>query len=240
MSDFAQDSDHTAKHSRPKRRRLAPAALIAGVAASAAIALSMTGALGAFTAQITNSANSAATGTLTMQETGLNSAGTSVNCSSTDGGSVSTNTATCSTISKYGYSTTMVPGTAVNTTISIKNTGTVTANTFTLTPQTCSQSNSGLANGTATDLCAKMTVTVSESVTLAGGSAVPVTPAPISTRTLAAFGPTPAVALPFGALPAGATATFVFSVNLPSQGNTMDNTYQGLAASQQMIWNFAS
>ena len=225
MSDFPQDTAPPAKHRFLGRRRFAPAALAAGVAASAAVALSMTGALGAFTAQITNSTNTAATGTLTMQETGGSST-----CNSTDGSgnNVSTNTYSCTTINKYGGSTTMIPGTPVATTITIKNTGTVAANTFTLTPNACTPGTNGSVNGSATDICSTMTVGVSETV---GGA----TTTPVATKTLTAFNTAGAVTLP--ALAAGTVATFTFTVTLPLASG---NTYQGLSVSQPLVWQFSS
>ena len=106
-----------------KRIRFAPVALLAGIFAAVLLSLSLTGTLSGFAASITNSSNTAASGTLIMQEQNANA---SVTCLSTDGGSVSTNAATCSTINKFGGSTTMTPGNTVNTPITIKNTGTVT------------------------------------------------------------------------------------------------------------------
>jgi hypothetical protein len=226
MSDFAQNSAQPAKHKRAGRRRLAPAALMAGVAASAAVALSMTGALGAFTAQITNSNDTAATGTLTMQEVGG-----AATCNSTDGtgNNVSTNTYSCTSINKYGGSTTMIPGTPVATTITIKNTGSVAANTFTLTPAACTPSLNGAVNGSAqSTICNTMTVAVSETL---GG----VVSNPVAAKTLTAFNTAGAVSV--GPLAAGATASFTFTVLLPS---TADNTFQGLGVSQNLVWNFTS
>jgi hypothetical protein len=224
-----------AKHRRRvlPRRRFAPVALVAGVAASGAIALSMNGTLAGFVAQITNSTNTAGTGYIAMQE--ANAAGTTT-CNSNGTGTsagITSNVATCSTINKYGGSTTMVPGVAVATTITIKNTGTVAANTFTLAPGTCTQSNNGSSNnGSATDICSKMTVAVTQD-----GSAVSAasgTLAGIAGKTVTLTGP----------IAAGSSSTFVFTVTLPTQNTvgapTADNAYQGLAVSQPLVWSFTS
>ena len=206
-----------------KRIRFAPIALATGVLAAVLLSLTMTGTLSGFAAQITNSTNTAATGALTMQE---QNAGATVTCSSTDGGTVSTNTATCSTINKFGGSTTMIPGQTVTTSVTIKNTGTVAANTFTLTPgSTCAQSNSGSANGTATDLCSKLSVVITNTTASAT----------VYSGTLTALAGASAYTLP--AVAAGGTTTFSFAVTLAS---TAGNTYQGLQASLPLVWNYAS
>lgn len=207
-----------------KRIRFAPVALLAGIFAAVLLSLSLTGTLSGFAASITNSSNTAASGTLIMQE---QNAGATVTCLSTDGGSVSTNAATCSTINKFGGSSTMTPGNTVNTAISIKNTGTANAATFTLTPgATCTQSANGTINGTATDLCAKMNLVITSGATT------------VFNGTLASFKGAAASAITMPAAPAaGASVPFNFAVTLdPSAGNT----YQGLAASVPMTWTFTA
>ncbi|ROQ39541.1 hypothetical protein EDF46_1173 [Frondihabitans sp. PhB188] len=211
---------HAAK---AKRLRFAPLAIATGVLGAVLLSVSMSGTLSGFVASIQNSTNTTATGALTMQE---QNSGATVTCSSTDGGTVSTNTATCATINKFGGSTTMIPGQTVTTPITIKNTGTVTANTFTLTPgSSCTQSNNGSLNGTATDLCSKLTVVVTNTTTSAT----------VFSGTLTALAAGGAIALPTQA--AGATTGFSFAVTLPS---TAGNTYQGLAASLPLTWTYSS
>ncbi|WP_144760899.1 hypothetical protein [Curtobacterium sp. 9128] len=207
-----------------KRLRFAPVALIAGIFAAVLLSLSLTGTLSGFAASITNSSNTAASGTLVMQEQNANA---SVTCLSTDGGSVSTNSATCSTINKFGGSTTMTPGVTVNTPITIKNTGTSAASTFTLTPgATCTQSANGTQNGTATDLCSKMNLVITSGSTT------------VFSGTLASFKGAAASAFTMPAAPAaGASVPFNFAVTLDSSAG---NTYQGLAASVPMTWTFTA
>ena len=177
-----------------------------------------------FVASITNSNNTAATGALVMQE---QNSGATVTCLSTDGGSVSTNAATCATINKFGGSTTMTPGNTVTTPITIKNIGTVAATTFTLTPgATCTQSNSGAQNGTATDLCAKLNVVISSGATT------------VFSGTLATLAGAAPAAFTMPAAPAaGVTVPFSFAVTLAP---TAGNTYQGLQASLPLTWTFSS
>ncbi|MGI3779711.1 MAG: hypothetical protein ACRYG2_02950 [Janthinobacterium lividum] len=209
------------------RRRLSLAAILTGLVGVAILALSMTSSLAAFTASITNSINTAAAGTVIMQE--QNAAGT-VTCNSTDGtgNNVTANTFTCATINKYGGSTTMVPGQTVSTTVTIKNTGTSPVAGFTLAPGACTQS--GNVTGSATDACAKFGLVISQTV---GGTTTTITPAGSTLTSLASGG-----ALTLTApVAAGTTITYKFDVTLAA---TAGNTYQGLAASQPLTWTFTS
>ncbi|RKR72928.1 hypothetical protein [Frondihabitans australicus] len=208
---------------KAKRLRFAPLAIATGVLGAVLLSVSMSGTLSGFVASITNSSNTAASGALVMQE--QNAAGT-VSCNSTDGtGGISTNSYSCATINKYGGSTTMIPGQTVTTSIKINNTGTVTANTFTLTGGACTQGTNGALNGTATDLCSQMTVAITNTTTSSS----------VFTGTLAAFAAKGAISLPVQA--AGASTTFSIAVTLPSSAG---NTYQGLSASQPMTWTYNS
>ncbi len=203
------------------RRRRGIALVTGGVVASAALALSMTGTMSAFVASITNSTNTAATGALVMEE--KNGDG-SVTCTSTDGGGLGVNQATCSTINKFGGSTTMSPGRPVTSNVTLKNTGTMAASTFSLTPGTCTQSANGVPAGTATDLCSKLNVKVtSDSSTVFEGTLA----------ALEAGGPI-SLAAPVNA---GTSVPFTFDVTLDSGA---DNTYQGLLASMPLTWTFTA
>ena len=206
------------------RGRLVPATVVSSVVASALAVLTLSGSLSGFAASITNSTNTAGTGTLVMQES--NATGT-VTCTS-DSGGVSTNTATCAGINKFGGSTTMVPGTPIATTVDISNVGTVPANTFTLAPGgSCTQSDNGSVNGAATDLCSQMTVSIT----------VGTSTTPVFSGTLAALAAlsTP-ITLPTP-VAAGAKVPVTFTVELPSSAG---NSYQGLQASLPLTWTFDS
>ncbi|GAB2935040.1 hypothetical protein GCM10027047_34370 [Rhodococcus aerolatus] len=218
----------------PRRRRFAPVALIAGVAATGALALATTGTLSAFTAQIQNTVDTAASGTLTMQEIG-----STATCNSTDAGtgtpanSINTNTATCATINKYGGSTTLVPGGAASTTtVTLKNTGTVAANSFTMAYGSCANTANVVGSPAAPtgsgNLCDQLTIAVTTGA--APGTAV--TAASGTATSLA--GKT--VTLPAPVAP-GASVVFNFSVSLPLAA---DNTYQNRAASQPITWTFTA
>lgn len=207
-----------------RRRRLSLPVLLAGGVASLILALGLSPTISAFTAQIKNTVDTAGTGTLIMQETNADG---SVVCTSTDGGSVSTNTATCATINKYGGTLTMVPGQTVSTDVKIKNTGTADASAFTLTPGTCSQSANGTPNGSATNLCSTMTLVVtSGSTTVYSGTLQGFSSA---VNLLTALGLT--------SIPSGTTVPFTFAVTVPS---TAGNNYAGLQVSQPLTWDFSS
>ncbi|PZE24755.1 hypothetical protein [Curtobacterium sp. MCBD17_028] len=207
----------------PKRVRFTWFAIGTGVLAAVLLAFSMSGTLSGFVASITNSGDTAVTGTLVMQEstTGANAA----TCTSTDGGSVSTNTATCTSIDQFGGAA-MVPGDTVTTAMTITNTGSAAARTFTLTPGSCGQLANGSVNGTANDLCSQMTVVVKN--TTANTT--------VFSGTLAALGST---TTPFSlpAVPGGSSTAFSFAVSLPS---TLGNSYQGLQATVPLTWSYAS
>lgn len=205
---------------RVKRFHLAPVVVAGGIVASALLTMSTTGTLAGFTAAITNSSNTAGNGSLVMQE--QNSSAT-VTCTSTDSTTLSVNSATCSTINKFGGSNTMVPGSSVATTIAIKNTGTSAASSFTLTPGSCTQTNNQSSYGTATDLCSK------EALTIVSGSTT------IFSGTLASLASGGVIALTAPA--AGVSTNFTFTVTMNSSAG---NTYQALTASLPLTWTFNS
>ena len=216
----------------PRGRRLSVLLVAAGVAGAAVLSLSMTNTFSAFTAAITNSVNTAASGTIILQEINTGTGGAT--CNSTDNTTISVNAATCATINKYGGSTVMVPTNAGGTTsvsttnVTFKNTGTGTGQSFVLTPGACTQSVNGTPTGTATDFCTKLDVVVKSGATV------------IYTGTAAGLAAGGAINL--GALasvpaPGGAVVPFTFTVTVD---NTAGNTYQNLAASQPLVWTLSS
>lgn len=227
MTAHLPDPANPTTRDRRRRRRFTPLALVTGALGAIVLALSMNSSLAAFTASITNSINTAGAGTLIMQE--QNAAGT-VTCLSTDGtgNNVTGNAATCSTINKYGGNTTMAPGQTVSTTVTIKNTGTDAANTFTLAPGACTQS--GNTTGSATDLCAKLGIVITQTV---AGTTTTVTPASSTLASLATGGPLTLTS----PVAAGATISYTFAVTLAASAG---NTYQGLSSSQPLVWTFTS
>jgi hypothetical protein len=208
--------------------------LIAAAAGTALVAGSSVAVISGFTASITNSVDTLGSGALIMTE----SSGGNTCVSS--GSVVTSNTATCSTINKYGASTTAVPGSAYSTPVTITNTGTAPANAFTLTAGSCTQSSNGSFNGTDSAFCGKVDVTIQESGKTAcvyPASTTAACPAtPTSAGTLAALGGSSPTLNPLS-VAAGASRTFVISVMLDS---TATNADQGLLASQPLTWSFSS
>lgn len=202
------------------------ALVVTGAIASLLIGFTLTPAFAGIVASIQNSTNTATTGTLTMKET-LN--GTTTVCNSTDGSGSTTNSATCSTINKYGGAS-LVPGAAATgTTIAIQNTGTIKATAFSLTPGTCSQSTVGSTSGNATDLCAKVNVTIkSGSTTIFTGTAASLQ-AGGQIDLLAKLGKT--------GINANESVPFTVSVQLDNSATT---AYQGLQLSQPLTWTFSA
>ena len=220
-----------------RRRRFAPLMIIAGLASALVLSLAMTGTLSAFVATILNSQNTAATGTVILKEVGGSNT-----CTSTDLTNISTDSATCSTINKYGGSTTMVPSASnttptntVTTTVNMSNTGTAAASSFTLGFGVCTQGNNGTTNGSATDFCSKLHVKIVSGTTtvLADTTAAALAGAATGTQ----IGTT--VTIPAALIPApGAAAVpFTFTVFVDSGAG---NTYQGLSASQPITWTLSS
>jgi len=216
---------NTNQISKSGRRGFAVSVIAAGAISSALLAFSMTPTFSALAASIQNTVNTAGSGTLTMQEadsTGL------VLCNSTDGGSVSTNSATCATINNYGGNLNMVPGQTVTTTVTVKNTGTVPASAFSLAGGTCVQANNGSVNGTATDMCAKIQLLVkSGTTTIYTGTATGFATANLNINSLIA---SPSVA-------PGTSVPLSFAVTLDSAAG---NTYQGLKVTQPMTLTFGA
>jgi len=220
------------------RRRFAAVptgALIAAGVGSVLIAGSSVAVISGFTASITNSVNTVGSGSLIMTET--SGAFTCVS----SGSVVTSNTATCSTINKYGGSTSAVPGTAISTTVTIADSGSLAANTFTLTAGSCTQSNNGSFNGTDASFCGKVDVTIQESGKTAcvfPASATTACPAtPTSAGTLAGLAGSSPTLTP-STVAAGASRTFVITVML--DGSAATNADQGLLASQPLTWAFSS
>lgn len=202
-----------------RRFAVVPTVLAAGVLGAALLAGSTTGTLSGFAASITGSTNTAGNGVLTMSEQTTNG---TVLCSSTDASSViTTNAATCTGVNKFGGGTTLVPGGSAGGTVVIKNTGTVTAQTFTVEGGGCTPSFTGSVHGGATDICSVMTLVISSpnNPSVYSGSV-----GGFTSRTLATLAP-------------NASETFTFTVGLPL---STSNAYQGLAASMPVTWTFTA
>jgi hypothetical protein len=216
------------------KRRVAPVVLGLGIVMTAVIGGSYAPAVSGFTASINNSNNSIGSGTLLMTET----QGATTCLSSTAGTVTATNAGTCSAINKFSGTTVATPGATYTSTVTIKNNGTVPANSFNLTPAGCIVSNNGTTNGTdSAGFCAKVNITISDDTNTkcvypASTSACA---APTNANTLATLGTTPiALATP---LAANASRAYTFTVGLD---NSATNANQGLLATEALSWAFAN
>jgi len=218
-----------------RKRKGLVLAIVGGIIGTFLLSGAMTPAFSNFTASINNSTNTVGSGTLLLSE---NQGATT--CLSSAAGTVTVaNAGTCATINKFGGNLVSAPGgTPAVQTVTIKNNGTLPANTFTLTPAGCAQAANGAVNGTATDFCSKVNLTIADTtgtaacVFPAGAGACP---AISNTNTLTTLGTTP-IALTSPLAP-GATRSFTFTVQIDG-GST--NAYQGLQASDALLWSIAS
>ena len=215
---------------RIRRARLVPIALTTAALSSAVLGASVTGTLSAFQASITNTTNTAASGSLVMRET--NSDG-SVACLSSSG--TNNNYTSCGTIDKYGGTATpFTPGVSRTTTVSIANTGSIAATSFVLRPGTCTKTDVGTSNtGTLCDgLHLTLTCTPVSSGNVAGTSVTL-----YNDQTLTAIANADKT-IPASCIPApnaNGTTRFDFALAMPG---TQDNTVQGQQVSQPMTWTF--
>lgn len=208
-----------ASRSSANKRRFVPLVWLGSLVAVVLLALGINGTLSAWTASITNTADTAGTGSLAMEEDGPG--GTPI-CRSTDA------TASCSTINKYGGNLAMIPGQTVTTIITIRNTGTVPAATFTLLGGTCTQTPPAAPVGPPIvgNLCAQLQVQITGSTA----------PTAVFTGTPAALNSGGAITLTQPIAPGG-SEQFTFAVTVPS---TTNETFEGIAISQPLTWTFTS
>lgn len=212
---------------RIRRARLVPIALTTAALSSAVLGASVTGTLSGYMASITNSQNTATSGSLVMKETGPGANG-QVSCLSSSG--ADNNFATCSTINKYG-GTTFTPGTTNTVNVTIANMGSATVNGFTLTPDTCTKTNLNSTNNSG-NLCEALTLTLT--CTSASGASAKV----YDGLTLKAIRDGGVKTIPGACLPgsgdSGATQ-FAFVLTLPTSA---DSSVQSQQVSQNLTWTF--
>jgi hypothetical protein len=213
-------------------------------ASLAVVALSTTAmtSLAGFSAQIVNNSNTFSSGTMQLEE----SQG-STNCFSTGsgaGGTVTTNSATCAINKLVGTLDQIPAGTPLTTTITMKNTGNVTAALESLVFSACTAAgasdNASYVGSDTAGFCGK----VDFSVGIAGKCLYPVNAAaacpttPTSSGTLAGAATlgslTNSSTVPMTLLAPAATQAYTFTAMLDS---TATNADQGLAASMTMTWN---
>lgn len=220
-----------------RRKRSLFAILGVSVLAVAGAVFATTPAISGFTASINNSTNTVGSGTLLLSE----NQGATTCLSSAAGTVTAANAGTCATINKFGGNLISAPGgTPAVQSVTLKNNGTLPANSFTLTPAGCAQLANGAVNGTATDFCSKVNLTIADTtgtatcVFPAGAGACPTVS---NSNTLTTLGTTPiALTTP---LAAGASRTYTFTVQIDGGVGTT-NAYQGLQATDALLWSIGS
>lgn len=193
--------------------------LPASVASVALVASLAAGTLGAYTAQITNSGNSAGTGKLTMSESEIVN-GQPTKTQDTSAGT--NNTISVSDINKYGGNMKMVPGDTKTTTVQFKNTGSVDASAFTLNFGDCTVK--GQDSGESS-LCDALKVKVES-----GGTTLVTdqTPTALAGKTFNIDSP----------MAVGATKDFKITVTLPKE--TKDTSLMDQQISQNLVWTLTA
>ncbi|GAA4099437.1 hypothetical protein ACFFOS_22215 [Nocardioides kongjuensis] len=210
----------TTPRPRDRRRRRSLVLAAAGATAAVILVLGISGTLSSWTsAIITNDDNTVeAAQSLVLQETGPGN----VVCTSTDGGG-SGNSATCSTIDKYGGTAVPLgPGDHQTVTVSLENTGTGSG-ALTLAPGSCVTS-AGSPSASA-DLCDVATVTVACTTP----STVDTTATPVALSALAQLSVVTTLA-------AGESTDCTFDVALPASASPQVG---GQVATQPLVWTLS-
>jgi hypothetical protein len=228
MSAHRKEPNTTERREAGRRRRQGLLWTSGGIAA-AILVLSVNGTLSSWTAAvITNDTNTVATAAAVILREDGPAAASCLSSSGTD------NSYTCSTINKYGGTTTPLnPGDSQVTDVVFSNVGTAAASTFVLTPGSCSQTPAaGSGTPAVADVCTNGDLTVavscSDGSTYAAGSAwVDLAQAATAPGSL------PISLTHTATLAAGASFTCRFTVALSGTADVLD---QGVTASQPLTW----
>jgi hypothetical protein len=215
--------------------------LIASLAAVAALGLTSTYTLGGFSATIANSSSTFSSATIQLEEG--NGTTTCFSTGTGSGGSVTAaNTnSTCSINVLTGTLDQVPGGAALTSTITLTNVGNKAASLASLVTGACSQSTASDANGyvgSDAAFCGKVDVTIANTTSGATDKCVypsqaTVCPGLSNTYTLASLANQTFGTTPMSALAAGASATYVVSVQLDP---TATNADQGLTATEPFTW----
>jgi hypothetical protein len=222
---------------KPRSWHVFAAAALAVVALGTTAGISVAG----FSAQIVDNSNTFSAGTMQLKE----SNGT-INCYSTgsgSGGTVGTNSATCSINKLLGTLDQVPGGTPLTTSITMTNVGSSGASLESLVMGSCSAAAASDANGyvgsDTSGFCGKVDFSIGTSTKCIypanASAACPATPT--SSGTLAAAAGTTfsnTSTPPLTVLAAGGSQTYVFTAMLDPSSTNAD---QGLAASITMTWN---
>lgn len=224
---------NTTEPTPAKRRRSAPVLWGSGALAAVVLVLGVSGTLSSWTTAIlTNGDNHVgSTGAVALQETGPDATGAAFTCTTETSAD---NTASCDQINKYGdggvADTTLQPGQSISTSVTMTNTGSGDAATFTMTPGTCTSlyntgSRIGTAPAVADDLCGELQVAVE----CTGDATLSV-----AATSLAAFATEHTLAT---GLASGASTTCTFTVSLPADA---PSRFSGQTATQPIVWTLSA
>lgn len=229
MAGHRKATSHRSAPDKP-RRSLSPGTLlwVAGGVAALVLVLGVSGTLSAWTsAIIANNTNTVATAAAVI----LQEVGPSATCLSSSGAA---NSFTCSTINKYGGTTTPLnPGSNQVTDVVFTNVGSSPASSFVLATGTCTQNpTAGSGTPPVANVCTNADLTVaiscSNGATYSAGSAWT-----DLVYAAGAPGSIPATLTHSATLAAGASFTCRFTVALGAAANVLD---QGITASQPLTW----
>lgn len=226
-------SSETARSTHKGRRRFAPLVWLSGALAAVLLVLGITGTLSGWTeAIITNDHDDVAS----ARAVALSESSGGTTC--VDTATSADNTATCSTVNKYGGvagggpETTssgvvaLSPGDSRTATVTLANTGTGTGN-LVLGAAACTTGVNDVAGGDTTadyDVCTRITVSVE-----CTGDATLAATAPV---TLSAF-----TGDPVGDLAAGESTDCTFTVELPTG---TPSGYSNQLAAQVLTWTLTA
>lgn len=219
--------------------------LVASVGAASALAFTATFTLGGFSATIGNPSSTLSSATVQLEEG--NGVTTCYSTGTGSGGSVSaSNTNSSCAINILGGSLDQVPGsTALTTTITLTNVGNYNTTVASLVTGSCSvtdaSDDNNYAGAAGAAFCGDINVTIANTTTNATDQCVYPTqvgacPALSNTYTLSTLAGTTFSTTPMTALNAGASATYVVTVQLSS---SVDNSAQGLTATLPFTWSIS-
>jgi len=219
--------------------------LVASLAAVAALATTATYTLGGFSAGITNTSSTFSSATVQLEES--NGTTTCYSTGSGTGGSVtaSNTNSGCSINALVGTLDQVPAGAPLSSTLTFTNVGNRTATVASMVTGACSAAaaadNGGYTGSDVSGFCGKVDVTVANTTPGATDKCVYPTqasacPALSSASTLAGMAGTTFSAVPLSTLAAGASATYVVSVQLDTSATNAD---QGLAATVPFSWSIS-
>ncbi len=219
--------------------------LIASLSAVAALATTSAFTIGGFSATVGNSTSTFSSATIQLEEG--NGVTTCYSTGTGTGGSVNAaNTNSTCGINVLTGTLDQVPGgTALTSTITLTNVGKVAASVASLVTGTCSAAaasdNAGYTGSDTAGFCGKVDVTVANTTAGATDKCVfptqsAVCPALSNTNTLATLASQSFGTTPMTALAAGASSTYVVSVQLDTSATNAD---QGLTATLPFTWSIS-